>query len=113
MSKNSLTFIVALLFAHLAVLALPGCGEATARPQRVEGPPPAHAVIADSPLHPTADANADNGPGCDESALGAGDAPGAESASRPRRSGTETPRGAERQRSSLSAQTVSRTIFKM
>jgi hypothetical protein len=54
--------------ASVAVFALAGCERADARAQTPNARPVAVAVVA-SDAHPTADAEADNGPGCAESAL--------------------------------------------
>jgi hypothetical protein len=54
--------------ASVAVFALAGCERADARVQRVSARPAAVAVVA-SDTHATSDAEADNGPGCAESAL--------------------------------------------
>jgi hypothetical protein len=53
--------------ASVAVFALSGCERADARVQSANVRPAAVAVASDA--HPTADAEADNGPGCSESSL--------------------------------------------
>jgi hypothetical protein len=54
--------------ASVAVFALAGCERADARAQAFNARPAAVAVVA-SDEHPTADADADKGPGCAESTL--------------------------------------------
>jgi hypothetical protein len=61
--------------ASFAVFALGGCGKADAGVQTAKAAAVAPAVTV-SDAHPTADAEADNGPGCAESCLhGARSAP--------------------------------------
>lgn len=59
------------LVGSVAIFALAGCGQASARSQTVDQPRPAAAVVAVSQVHAVADADADNGPGCAEPALNA------------------------------------------
>lgn len=58
-----------MLAAALAVLALNGCGQASARSQSFDQPRRAQARVAESEVYPVSDAEADNGPGCSETAL--------------------------------------------
>jgi hypothetical protein len=55
-----------MLVASVAVFALSGCGQARASGKVASSAP---SVVAASDARPTADADADNGPGCAESAL--------------------------------------------
>jgi hypothetical protein len=57
------------LVGSVAIFALAGCGQASAGGKTVDQPRPAAAVVAMSDAHAIADADADNGPGCAESAL--------------------------------------------
>jgi len=56
----------------IAVFALAGCGQASARGQTRNQTSPSAAAIVVSDAHPTSDAEGDNGPGCAESALNGG-----------------------------------------
>jgi hypothetical protein len=55
------------MVASVAVFSLTGCGQANARGKESALAAPA-AAVATSDAHPTADADADNGPGCAEGA---------------------------------------------
>ncbi|MGO8971822.1 MAG: hypothetical protein ACLQDQ_19865 [Myxococcaceae bacterium] len=55
----------------IALFALAGCSQASAGSQAVEEGRPAAVEVAQADTQPTADADADNGPGCAESALDA------------------------------------------
>jgi hypothetical protein len=55
-----------MMAASVAVFALAGCERADAKSQKANARTAAVAVVA-SDAHPTADAEADNGPGCAES----------------------------------------------
>jgi hypothetical protein len=55
--------------ALAAVFALAGCGQANARNTKSDQPTPAVAALGDTGAQPSAQADADNGPGCAESAV--------------------------------------------
>ncbi len=55
--------------ASIALFALAGCSQAVAESRSDEQLRPASVEVAQADTQPTSDAEADNGPGCAESAL--------------------------------------------